>query len=114
MKAYNTSGASDYSNEASIAIPKKSGFENEVLSPVDLYPNPADGVVHIRFYALQDVMQIIITDVLGRIKELNTVSVISGQMDTVTLDVSTLQPGIYFVRVIVPGKSHRTRILIIN
>ena len=58
-----------------------------------LYPNPANGVVHVTSDALH-VTNVEVFDIYGKCH----LSRVSGKESTITLDVSHLSSGVYFVR----------------
>ncbi len=68
---------------------------NQAENNFKLYPNPADNYVHLDIKASSYYVQI--TDMTGRV-------VVAKNMNTNTLDISTLQKGVYLLRVFFDNK----------
>lgn len=89
------------------------GFESEVVANLDLYPNPASDLVRLK-YSRQGhgSVSIAITDVAGRIALNQVLGVKSLRGDEITIDVSSLTPGMYFVEVVEGSKKARGKIMV--
>lgn len=61
---------------------------------INLYPNPTYGIIQIRSAILSRDAEMLVTDILGR------VMVINKKVSTGWLDLSDLQAGRYFVRIV--------------
>ncbi len=85
------------------------GIEEATGPSMLMYPNPANGEVHMRLSNLGNRVEISIIDILGQVvyqqQHFNT---------EVTLDISEIKAGVYFVRLesgenIITGKLHITK-----
>lgn len=74
----------------------------------ELYPNPASGQVAIRFADAVNAATIDLTDIQGKLILSQTVQAQSG----VSLDISKLQGGLYFIKVVADGKSGVTKLIV--
>ncbi len=79
----------------------------QVTKPIVLYPNPAKGIVKVNG---ANIAAISIYDVMGK-------TVVTGNYNkatTFTIDISKLQKGIYFVRIINADKTSKIEKLIVE
>jgi len=81
------------------------GLEDPSLSSVKMYPNPASGIVKFST-ALGDALSVSVFDLLGKL-------VISVQTIQSELNISNLNPGVYFVRM-EQGASSITKKLLVK
>lgn len=85
-----------------------SGMEDVVQADnISLYPNPAKNVLHIDAGSNSDVIQVYLINLMGQTllaKEFTN-------NDAVTLDLTTLQPGIYIVEVIQGMRKMRSKLV---
>lgn len=79
---------------SSVEPSNTAGIEENVLSSVDIYPNPASDVINISLKNELVNTEVSIVDAMGRVV-LNQ----SIENDFVSLDVANLEKGIYFVKV---------------
>jgi len=70
--------------------------ENELLQDIKIFPNPTTGKLQVTSDKLQ-VKNVEVLDVLGRIE--NHLSSVTRYSSFVTLDISHLPSGIYFIRI---------------
>jgi hypothetical protein len=85
-------------------------FENEALSGVQVYPNPANSTISLSFNALKGAAAISIMDVNGKVVSSEQLSEVSRR--TVTFDSRNLQNGLYLVSVQQDGKRFTDRIVV--
>lgn len=82
--------------------------EKEYIAFYEAYPNPTDGIVHLKFNELQPGMKLVVTNIMGQIvmsKELD----VSPSEVILDIDLGDLKPGIYVMNV---GKqSSKLRVL---
>jgi Secretion system C-terminal sorting domain/Concanavalin A-like lectin/glucanases superfamily len=73
---------------------------NKVVHAVKIYPNPVKDLATINIYTSQpQSLKIIVTDVLGRVQLLKGNNVVRGSNE-IKIDVSRLNNGIYYLRVL--------------
>ncbi len=77
--------------------------ENYLEDQISMYPNPATSVVNMK---LPEGAEMHIFNMLG-----NVIEVRKNMRSIETIDVSSLQNGIYFVRVVHNGETHTSRLL---
>ena len=92
----------------------KTGIQNLELIDINIYPNPANNISFISFNNLTDGnVEIVLLDVLGR----HVNCVYNGYLDSgevsVGVDVSKLNRGVYFVKII-QGTNISTQKLVVN
>jgi hypothetical protein len=91
---------------------------NEVLNIVDqdftevnIYPNPSKGIVKITSSKAYILKEVFVFDILGK----RILSFINQHLDSnLTLDLSTLNKGIYVLRIELQDGSHSTKRIVIN
>jgi hypothetical protein len=68
------------------------------VNNVELYPNPTEGDVHIKYTALQnDKMNVVITDITGKVVTTSVVSSKEGS-NLIILPTDGMSSGTYFVK----------------
>ena len=75
------------------------GFEEELVDPINIYPNPSNTVINI---TSTNVDQLVIVNALGQV-----MATIAKPQTIETIDVSKFEKGIYFVQV-TKGNASRT------
>jgi hypothetical protein len=97
LKAINISGASDYSNEASIStlVLSVDTDKNQII----IYPNPSNGVFVIKFNSQIDPSKIIINvfDMVGN--EQRITPLVNADNLTISVDLSQKSVGIYYLHI---------------
>lgn len=86
-------------DDMSILVPVDGVSVNEVKSIIDIYPNPADDYIEISANKTSESSIIEIFDVLGNKVANKSLSVSSEFGTTNRVDISQLQPGVYFVKI---------------
>ena len=66
----------------------------ELASSFKIYPNPVDGKLYVE--SENEVKEIVVYDVYGR----QQVNMITGQQEVMTVEVSNLNSGVYYVKVV--------------
>ncbi|WP_179354447.1 T9SS type A sorting domain-containing protein [Winogradskyella vidalii] len=66
----------------------------------DIYPNPASEVVNIRLSGTLNVSDIYMFDVTGKLIKRTNITNENLSATTTQIDISTLQPGVYFIKLI--------------
>lgn len=85
-------------------------FENEALSGVQIYPNPANSTIMLSFNAMKGQAMISVSDVTGKIVGQQQISEVNRR--TVEFNSSDLQDGLYMVTVEQAGKRFTQRVLV--
>lgn len=85
-------------------------FENEALSGVQIYPNPANATITLSFNAMKGQATISVSDVSGKIVGQQQISEVSRR--TVEFNSSDLQDGLYMVSVEQAGNRFTQRVLV--
>ncbi len=85
-------------------------FENEALSGVQVYPNPANESITLSFTAMSGMAEITIQDVTGKVVARNALSEVNRR--TVEFDASALSNGLYMVSIQQQGKRFTERVLV--
>ena len=85
-------------------------FENEALSGVQVYPNPASASITLSFNAMEGQAVVSITDVAGKVVARQQFSEVSRR--TVEFNTSALQDGLYVVTVEQAGKRFTERVVV--
>lgn len=77
---------------------------NNTFSPLHIYPNPTDGIVYIADRRIKNKStSVYVYDLLGAlVLQMENDSLLSGE--TIMFDMSQLQQGIYFIRVVAGGE----------
>ncbi len=88
-------------------IPVSTG-RNEAMNLLQLYPNPAADRIHVVF-DLKGRSEIEIIDMTGRL--VRTTQYDASGFTNLSLDVSSLNPGVFFVRVSAQGESNVLRFI---
>lgn len=85
------------------------GVEEEAISQVSLYPNPASSVVNLNFTAAQQgALTIEVTNVLGQIVHTENASVQNGD-NALSLDLSSLNNG-YYTLLLTDAANNRSQV----
>ncbi len=86
--------------------------ENELLSDMNLFPNPASGSVSLVFNsAVASKANITVYNMVGQAVTSVDNTLVSGN-NTLKLDVSNYTSGIYFVSTIVEGKTYSQKLIV--
>ena len=102
--ASNTSGNNRYDNITLMGDGANASISNvQVLNPVTVYPNPNNGILTISSSNNQSVQYVSIIDVNGR--------VVLESLET-TLDLTSLNNGVYFVMTQLEGVTYRNKIVL--
>jgi len=102
--ASNTSGNNRYDNIALMGDGTKASVSNlQIQNPVTVYPNPNNGILTISSSNNQSVQYVSIIDVNGR--------VVLESSET-TLDLTSLNNGVYFVMTQLGGVTYRNKIVV--
>lgn len=87
---------------------------SEILD-FNIFPNPANNEVNVKLSGVYEISDVHFFDVTGKL--VNKVKIFNEDLNpttTTTIDISTLQSGIYFVKFIGEDKTGLTKKLIIN
>jgi hypothetical protein len=85
-------------------------FENEALSGVQVYPNPANTTITLAFNAMQGQARITIQDLTGKVVGSTVIREVNRR--TVNFDASNLTNGLYMVTVEQAGKRFTQRVAV--
>ncbi len=85
-------------------------FENDALSGVQVYPNPANESITLAFNAMSGKAEISILDVTGKVVGYSSLSEVNRR--TVEFNSSSLSDGLYFVTVQQAGKRFTERVIV--
>ncbi|MBK9419907.1 MAG: T9SS type A sorting domain-containing protein [Flavobacteriales bacterium] len=85
-------------------------FENDALSGVQVYPNPANSTITLAFNAMKGQAAISITDVSGKVVAMQQFTEVNRR--TIDFNSGTLQNGLYMVTVEQAGKRFTQRVLV--
>ena len=85
-------------------------FENDALSGVQIYPDPANSTITLSFNAMKGQASVTITDVSGKTVARNEISEVSRR--TVEFNSSNLQNGLYMVSVEQAGTRFTQRVVV--
>lgn len=86
---------------------------NEAVSPrvVDIYPNPSSGLVTINLPVAKHGAEISVINTLGQVvRTAKATAVTTGE--TLTMDLSALEKGVYFVNIVANGERSSKKIII--
>jgi hypothetical protein len=76
---------------------------NGPIEPIKIYPNPARDIINVEWAPEHNVTSVVVSNAVGGdVVELNRVE----QQGFGSLDLSTLQPGVYFLRIYMDGKQY--------
>jgi hypothetical protein len=92
VRAYNTTGISDYSNTISILI---TGLEAHD-SGIHLFPNPSINTINIIGFA-NPITEVTVSDNSGRVRKVN---ILSNESNLLVLDIHELPSGSYFLKLV--------------
>jgi hypothetical protein len=96
-----------YNKHASVFIKLKE--ISDFIDDINIYPNPASNKVNIRFYSLPEKgAKILLFNITG--KKILTLDV---QSNIETINIETLQAGIYFIETNIGNKSSKHKLIII-
>ncbi|MBE0637299.1 MAG: PKD domain-containing protein [Bacteroidales bacterium] len=98
FEAFNRIGNNLYIDDVEISVLTKVDRQDLHTGNFRMYPNPSDGMVQLIFEHLDDDVHISVFDING--KEIHRQQ--KGQTEageTISLDLSMLDPGVYFVKV---------------
>lgn len=86
--------------------------ENELLSTINLYPNPADGSVNLVLNASKATKATLaVYNMVGQAITTTDVNLANGS-NTFQLDVTAYTSGIYFVNAVVEGKTYSQKLIV--
>ena len=80
-------------------------IHENIVNEIKLYPNPAKQELHICTKGSENITEVWMYSLNGNI-------VIQARPVDGTLDISTLQPGMYIVEVMVEGRKMRRKLLV--
>ncbi|PYE81698.1 putative secreted protein (Por secretion system target) [Winogradskyella epiphytica] len=114
-------------DEDSVVVEVDSNCTDQVINPndpynpnderveftMDIYPNPASNIVNIKLSGTQNESQVLIYDVTGKLIIENRISNESLNISTTTqMDISSLQAGVYFVKIIDQGRDITKKLIV--
>ncbi len=86
--------------------------ENDLLSAINLYPNPADGSVNLVLNATKSTKATLtVYNMVGQAITSSDVNLVGGN-NTFQLDITAYTSGIYFVSAIVEGKTYSQKLIV--
>ncbi len=86
--------------------------ENDLLSAINLYPNPADGNVNLVLNATKATKATLtVYNMVGQAITSTAVNLVGGN-NTFQLDVTSYTSGIYFVSAVVEGKTYSQKLIV--
>jgi hypothetical protein len=86
--------------------------ENELLSEISLYPNPASNNVNLVFNAAKaSKASVTVYNTVGQAVTTMNKNLISGS-NTIQLDITEYTTGIYFVSTVVEGKTYSQKLIV--
>lgn len=86
--------------------------ENDLLSAINLYPNPADGSVNLVLNAAKATKAALtVYNMVGQAITTTDVNLVGGN-NTFQLDVTSYTSGIYFVSAVVEGKTYSQKLIV--
>lgn len=104
-----TGNVADNSVEILTSLPPMSIKNLAQNSTVEIYPNPTTGLLFIHSKNQQNIHQIEVTDMLGKLIDAN----VSGlNTNRVSIQLNTQAKGVYFVKINVAGHVETTRIVL--
>lgn len=86
-------------------ISMPANLESKELYLCDLYPNPTDAIVNLKFNTLSE-KEILIRDTSGR-----TIMEYLSQEDILVLDLQPLKTGIYFIEIVADGRQETRKLV---
>jgi hypothetical protein len=93
-------------------IPNGISASNSNLEGLNIFPNPAQDRIEIRFNTVQsDQAQIFITDIIGQMVYSESLSCASG-LSSKVINVADLSNGIYSLNVLMSGKLSNKKVVI--
>ncbi len=80
--------------------------EEEISNEINIYPNPTNGVINIEYNTtkVNPNVEVFIYDVVGKVRMLEAVNSLDGR---VTLDVSGVGEGVYYIQLVVDGERYQ-------
>ena len=95
VTAANLAGESEKSNEVCVTYGEESGESiKEIASSFNIYPNPVSDKLYIE--AESEIEEVVVYDIFGRHQVTETPS----RQGNLTIDVTNLNSGVYFVKVV--------------
>jgi hypothetical protein len=101
--------ANGCSTSADITLNSNVSIAEQVQEGFNLFPNPTNGVVTIEFEAIDVFTNYIVSDALGK-----TIDMAGIHSSKVLIDLSNLQKGVYFIRLIDKNNTVRTERIILQ
>ena len=106
----NDCGQSEASQALTIRLMNSTGISENSESTVEIYPNPANGQVHLKALDMEGDVLVRIIDVLGRVVTENK-GFANGSYES-QINISKLTPGVYDIQVINNGQARNIRLLV--
>ena len=94
VRAANLAGESEKSNEACVTYEVPGESIKEIASSFNIYPNPVSDKLYIE--AESEIEEVVVYDIFGRHQVTETPS----RQGNLTIDVTNLNSGVYFVKVV--------------
>ncbi|NVO86089.1 reprolysin-like metallopeptidase [Hymenobacter terrestris] len=111
VRAINTAGASDYSNQACQTVSVITRTVAAALQGIEVFPNPSTGLFRIRIGNDQrGPVTLRVTDAVGRLVKTQTLTKGAAELQT-SLDLSPLGTGIYQLHLDLPNGTSIVRLL---
>ncbi len=94
-----------------IIVYDPSGVEEAFASKFNVYPNPTNGMLNIRYTEINEVVEVNVIDNIGRVVAQRTLNPTGGSQ-LVSVDLTDLNQGIYQVQFLGAETAHVTKIVV--